>query len=166
MSFQDMILNGLTNLQSDGDLRGALQHIINSGVGHVNEQGGWLPPVDIVDTKNNLYVYIELPGVSDESIGVDFFNNKLSISGEKIKRYVAPPFKHEMIYGKFNRKIILPMSVTNQENVNVKYENGVLTLLIDKKKEEHNRFRIGIDHSGSTLPVSQKSFVPDVQKID
>ena len=155
MSFQDIILNSLTNLQSDGDLRGALQHIINSGVGTLNEQSGWHPPVDIVDTKNNLYVYMELPGVSEESISVDFFNNTLSISGEKIKRYTSSPFKNELIYGKFNRKITLPISVTNQENVNVKYENGVLTLLIDKKKEEQNRFRIGINRSSSSseLPV-------------
>lgn len=140
-----MILNSLTNLQSDGDLRGAFQHIINSGVsGSPTDANGWHPPVDIVDTTNNMYVYVELPGVTENSIGVDFFNNKLSISGEKVKRYTTPALKNEIVYGRFTRKITLPISVTNKANVHVYYESGVLTLIIDKQKEELNRFHIGV----------------------
>lgn len=145
MSFQEMLLNSLTNLQSDGDLRGAFQSIINTGVPHTGDQTHWHPNVDIVDTQNNLYVYAELPGVVEDSISVDFFNNRLSISGNKIKKYSVPPTKHEITYGTFNRKIILPLSVTNQSNVIVKYRNGVLKLTIDKKKEEQNRFRLGVN---------------------
>jgi HSP20 family protein len=160
MSFQDMILTSLNNLQSDGDLRGAFQHIINAGIGGASgDQNGWHPPVDIVDTKNNMYVYIELPGVTEDSIGVDFFNNKLSISGEKLKRYTAPASKNEIVYGRFIRKITLPISVTNQDNVNVTYENGVLTLIIDKKKEAQNKFHIGITHSNVNK-------IPEVERVD
>jgi HSP20 family molecular chaperone IbpA len=143
MSFQDMIYTSLNNLQADGDLRGAFQHIINSGVGGPsNDPNGWHPPVDIVDTKNNMYVYMELPGVTETSIGVDFFNNKLSVTGEKLKRYTSSAVKNEIVYGRFIRKITLPISVTNQGNVTVSYENGILTLIIDKKKEEQNRFHL------------------------
>jgi HSP20 family molecular chaperone IbpA len=145
MSFQDMIFDSLNNLQSNGDLRGAFQHIINSGVGgHLNDHNGWHPSVDIVDTPNNMYVYIELPGVTESSIGVDFFNNKLSVSGEKLKRYTTNSIKNEIVYGRFVRKITLPISVTSQGNVNIKYGNGVLTLIIDKKKEGQNRFHLGV----------------------
>ena len=153
MSIQDILFNGLNNLQTDGDLRGALQQFVNSGVGQAGNYGGWHPTIDIVDTKNNLYVYLELPGVTEESISIDFFNNMLSISGEKIKRYTAPASKHEITYGKFDRKIILPLSVTNQENVLVNYENGVLTLTIDKKKESQNRFVIGVNSSNTPQEV-------------
>jgi HSP20 family protein len=147
MSFQDILLNSLSNLQSDGDLRGAFQHIINTGVSAPGSQGNWHPNVDIVDTKNNLYIYAELPGVDENSISVDFFNNKLSISGNKIKKYSAPPTQRESTYGKFDRKITIPLSVTNQNNVIVRYNNGVLKLTIDKKKEEQNRFRLGVNTS-------------------
>jgi HSP20 family protein len=146
MSFQDFILN---NLQADGDLRGVLHQLINSGI---PDQSQWVPPVDIVDTKNNLYVYVELPGVVENSISIDFFNNKLSISGEKIKRYSAPVSKREIVYGKFDRQIVLPISVTNQANVDVKYENGILILLIDKNKEEQNRFRLSVNR---VPPINQ-----------
>jgi HSP20 family protein len=143
MSFQDLILDGLTNLQNDGDLRGAFQHLINAGV----DNGGLHPCVDIVDTPDNLYVYMELPGVPSDSIDVDFFNNKVTISGQKIKRYTSPPTKNEIVYGKFERTFTLPSSVTNQENVNVTYTNGILTLTIDKKKEAINRFRMSVVNS-------------------
>jgi HSP20 family molecular chaperone IbpA len=151
MSFSDMIYNSLNNLQNDGDLRGALQNIINSGVGLSMDQKEWHPSIDIVDTNNNLYVYIELPGVIESSIDVDFFNNKLAISGEKLKRYTVASYKNEIVYGKFNRQITLPISVTNKDNVIVKYDNGVLTIIIDKSKEEQNRFHIGLNRGDESV---------------
>ena len=153
MSIQDLILNSLTNLQSNDDLRGAFQHIINSGVGQfavgsTDDQKGWHPSVDIIDTKNNIYVYVELPGIHENSISIDFFNNKLSISGEKIKKHTTHSYtklcKQEIVYGKFNRELTLPINVTNQKNVTINYENGILTLSIDKKKEEQNRFSMNL----------------------
>jgi HSP20 family molecular chaperone IbpA len=151
MSFQDLILTSLNNLQSDGDLRGAVQHIINSGI----DNTVWNPAVDIVDTNNNMYIYIELAGVTKSSIGVDFFNNKLSVTGEKLKRYTANPLKNEIVYGNFVRKITLPISVTNSDNVNIIYENGVLTLIVDKKKEEENRFHLGVSEKENVSKLDQ-----------
>jgi len=145
MSFQEMLLNGLTNLQSDGDFSGTLQQIMSGQ--YPDPSTGWYPNVDIVDTPNNLYIYMELPGVTESSISVDFFNNRLNVSGEKIKRYTTVASKHEIIYGKFVRRIVLPLSVTNPGNVIVNYDNGILSLTIDKKKELQNRFVIGVNHN-------------------
>jgi len=146
-SFQE-ILNGLTNIQSESDLLNTVQNVINSGAGPRTD-GRWSPCIDIVDTKNNLYVYIDVPGASESSICIDFFNNKLSVSGEKIKQYQSDTIKNEIIYGKFIRNIILPISVTKKDNVMTTYKNGVLTLVIDKKKEEQNKFSIGINSYNS-----------------
>ena len=142
MSIQDLLINGLGKIQSDGDLRGAFQHILNSGA--AGGPPGLQPSIDILETKNNLYVYVELPGVTESSVEVDFYNNKVAISGEKLKRYTEVPLKKEIVYGKFHRKIVLPISVTNQENVSVSYKNGVLLLAVDKQREEQNRFRMGV----------------------
>lgn len=146
MSIQDLLINGLGQIQSDGDLRGAFQHILNSGA--VGGTPGLQPAIDILETKNNLYVYVEFPGVTESSIDIDFYNNKVSISGEKLKRYTEVPLKKEIVYGKFHRKIDLPISVTNQENVTVSYKNGILLLTVDKQREEQNRFRMGLTTSG------------------
>jgi HSP20 family protein len=149
MSFQDMILTSLNNLQSDGDLRGAFQHLINSGITGSASEKCWHPPVDIVDTPNNMYIYVELPGVCKDSIDVDFFNNNLTITGEKLKMYKDEPIKNEIVYGHFTRKINVNISVTNKNHVNINYESGVLSVIIDKKKEEKNRFHIGITEKNS-----------------
>ena len=114
MSIQELILNSLTSLQSDGDLRGAIQHIINTGV-HTTGNESWHPNTDIIDTNEFLYIYMELPGVSDDSISVDCCNNKLSVSGNKINPYTSPSLsKREIVYGKFNRELLIPISVTSQ----------------------------------------------------
>ncbi len=140
-----MLLNSLTSIQNDRDLLGAIQNVMNSG--NVGGSDGVLNPyIDIVDTKKNLHIYMEIPGVSESSIIVDFFNNKLSISGEKTKCYSIPATKNEISYGKFIRCITLPISVTNKDNVNVKYNNGVLAVTINKKKEEKNRFSVGVSN--------------------
>jgi HSP20 family protein len=143
MSIQDLLFSSLNNLQTDDDLRGALQYIINSGVGQVNEQKEWQPSIDIVDVENNINIYIELPGVLEDSISIDFFNNRITVSGEKIKRYTTPSYKHEIVYGKFKRNIILPINVNNKDNVIVSCFFGVLTITINKK-EEQNGFRLGV----------------------
>lgn len=143
MSLHDMLLTGINNIQSNDELRGAFQHILGSA--------GLHPSVDVVDTPNNLYVYVEIPGVSEESITVDFFNTNLTVSGEKLKRYTAHPYKTEILYGKFTRKIMLPIGVTNQANVDVKYTNGILMLTVDKRREESNKFTVRLNNKVSEV---------------
>jgi len=137
MSLQDLLITGINQFQSNNDLQGAVQGMISSGAG-VNIL------VDVIDRKDNLYIYVDIPGVLASSVNIDFYNNNISISGEKIKKYNEVPFKKEIIYGQFNRKIVLPISVTNKENVIVSYNNGVLIITIDKQKESQNKFRINM----------------------
>lgn len=151
MSLQTILLNSLKNLQSNGTFENALQNMITSGNSNIQTQGDWYPLVDMVDTKNNFYIYMELPGVVEDSISIDFFNNRVEISGEKVKKYTDDPSKHEITkreitYGKFKRNIILPLVITNKKNVSVQYKNGVLKMTVDKIKEQQNRFRIGVTH--------------------
>ena len=143
MSFQDFILNGLSSLQKDEtDLRGVLQEVLNT-----SNLKLWFPLIDIINTEDIYYVYVELPGVKEDSILVDFINNNLIISGEKNKKINEQHYiKNEIGYGKFNRKILLPMNVMDKNNVIIKYENGLLSILIDKKKEKTNTFSMKISN--------------------
>ena len=99
----------------------------------------WRPAVDIVDAKDTLNVYIDLPAIDKNSIDLDFYNNRLHLKGNRVKPYTSHP-RHEITYGKFSRDIILPVSVTNKENVSVLYKDGVLKIVVDKMKESQNRF--------------------------
>ena len=140
MSLQDFIMNGINSMNSPDDLVGAIQSVMNKN--QCNEK--WIPRIDMVDDNNKLYLYVDLPG-DIENINVDFFNNNLSISGKKIRKYSGVSIKNEIVYGLFNRHIILPISITDKKNVVMKYKNGMLVITIDKQKEEKNKFNITID---------------------
>ena len=139
MSLQDFIMNGINSMNSPDDLVGAIQSVMNKN--QCNEK--WIPRIDMVDDNNKLYLYVECPDI--ENISVDFFNNNLNISGKKIKKYSGVAIKNEIVYGLFNRHIILPISITDKKNVVMKYKNGMLVITIDKQKEEKNKFNITID---------------------
>ena len=141
MSLQDFIMNGINSMNSPDDLVGAIQSVMNKN--QCNEK--WIPRIDMVDDNNKLYLYVECADI--ENISVDFFNNNLSISGKKIKKYSGVAIKNEIVYGLFNRHIILPISITDKKNVVMKYKNGMLVITIDKQKEEKYKFNITIDES-------------------
>lgn len=97
----------------------------------------WSPAVDIYDSKDNLLVKADLPGLSKEEIDVSVDHDTLIIKGEKKKESEVKEenyFKTERFYGSFYRTIRLPSDV-NSEKVEAKYQDGVLTLVLPKKEE-------------------------------
>lgn len=98
-------------------------------------------PIDVVNEEKTIYIYAEIPGVSKESINIDFFNNKLTISVEKVKPYENPEVK-EIKFGTFERTLTLPICITKREAVSVSYSNGILKVKINKLVEEENKFSV------------------------
>jgi len=49
----------------------------------VVEARGWLPPMDMIDQKDEVLIKAELPGVIKEDIRVSVSGNTLSIEGER-----------------------------------------------------------------------------------
>lgn len=147
MSIQNIILSSLANLHTDdGDLRGALNQILNI------KNGSWVPIIDITENKDILTLYVELPGIHTD-IKVQFHNNKLTISGNKQKIYSTTDvsIKNEIGYGKYSRNVILPIYIYNKKNVSTTYEDGILFIKINKKNEESNQFVINIGSENKSL---------------
>ena len=98
-------------------------------------------------SATRITVYAEMPGFDEDGVEVDFFNNKMNVCGVKHKPVLLDGENsvHSNIkYGRFSCSVNLPVSVTNQENVNTIYENGVLTVIINLAQEEKNRFKINL----------------------
>jgi HSP20 family protein len=112
----------------------------------INMNEIWSPAIDLVENTENIYVYINIPGVKSDTINVDFFNNRIVVKGERAKPYVEDftVRKNEIIYGKFERTVILPISVTSRESVTVNSKDGILVIKINKTNEETNRFSINV----------------------
>ena len=106
----------------------------------------WKPQIDIIETESNVIIFASVPGIDENDIDIDFFNNCIFIKGErKCPSLISEEIlkrKQEIFYGTFERKILIPFSVTSNESVSLKMENGFLIININKKMELTNRFTL------------------------
>ena len=97
----------------------------------------WLPSVDISETKDNLVVKAELPGLEAKDIDVSISGDVLTIRGEK-KKEEEKKDEHfhyrERYAGSFQRSLRLPAGVRSDE-VEAAFKNGVLNITIPKAEE-------------------------------
>jgi len=100
-------------------------------------EGAWSPAIDVYDSKDNLLVKADMPGMKKDEIEVSVHDNILIIKGEKKaekedkgKDYL----KQERFYGSFNRAITLPVGVDSGK-ITASYKDGVLELSLPKKEE-------------------------------
>jgi HSP20 family protein len=97
----------------------------------------WAPPVDILETENELVLKADVPDVDLKDIDIQVENGTLTLKGERKfeKREGAKEGYHriERSYGSFVRCFSLPETV-DTEKVAAEYTNGVLTVTLQKKE--------------------------------
>ena len=94
----------------------------------------WAPAMDMYETKDDLYVQVELPGVKEKDVQVSFTNDVLTVKGERAQQQeVRDDDSHrlERWFGKFERSIELPMAV-QADKVKATYRDGVLEIKLPK----------------------------------
>jgi HSP20 family protein len=118
------------------------------------------PDADVVETENEIRVTLEMPGMKADDLDLDLENNVLTIRGEKMEERSESDEQQtwhlsERRYGQFSRSFILPRDV-EQEQIEARFENGVLTVDIPKS-EQAKRRRIEIGGDSKTRKVEAKS---------
>jgi HSP20 family protein len=96
----------------------------------------WAPPVDILETENEVVLKADLPDVKLEDIDVRLENGTLTLKGErKFEKAENGKGYHriERGYGAFARVFTLPDTLDG-ERVRADYKNGVLTVTLPKKE--------------------------------
>ena len=96
--------------------------------------GTWLPPVEIFETDEALYLRAELPGVSEKDIDLQVENGVLTLRGEKKReKELGNENVHraERFYGTFVRTFALPTTV-DTEKIRASYKDGVLEVILPK----------------------------------
>ena len=99
--------------------------------------GEWAPSVDVSETKNEVLIKAELPGLEAKDIDVNISGDLLSIKGEKKKEEEEKDEHHhyvERYYGTFERSLKLPFSVKT-EKAEATFDKGVLKIKIPKTEE-------------------------------
>ncbi|MDA3861119.1 MAG: Hsp20/alpha crystallin family protein [Melioribacteraceae bacterium] len=96
------------------------------------------PKFDVSEKGNQLIIDAEIPGVNKEDFKITLQDNILTIQGEKKNASEENERKYfitERSYGSFNKSFTLPEEV-DSDKVNAKFNNGVLSIILDKVAEQ------------------------------
>jgi len=99
--------------------------------------GSFVPPVDIYEDEHNLVVKLEVPGVNEENLDVQWENNTLTVKGErKFEKEEKEENFHriERRYGSFVRTFRLPNTVDG-EKCEANYDKGILKITLPKRAD-------------------------------
>jgi HSP20 family protein len=99
------------------------------------------PAVDIFEDEDGIHVQTDLAGVKPEDIKVEVENNVLTISGQRRMEHEDKRdgyHRVERYYGSFTRSFALSDEVSREE-IDAKFENGVLTLKLPKRPAARKR---------------------------
>jgi len=102
--------------------------------GDLTVRRNWDPAFEIRETKDQVILEAELPGLSKKDIDVSFKDGVLTVSGERQEREVTENETvhcSEQRYGKFVRSFSLPGEV-DEDKVEAKYNDGILSITLTK----------------------------------
>ena len=122
-----------------------------------------IPQINASETDKELRITAELPGVSENDIDVTVDDDLLTIRAEKkVERKDEKENYHfvERSYGVFQRSLRLPFSV-EPEQVQARFENGVLTVTLPKLQGEQHARKIAVQKGGNGQPDQQAQAAQD-----
>ena len=103
----------------------------------LREFSNYVPAVNVSEDENVYNVELSAPGFKKEDFKIELDNKTLTISGEQKeeKEEKEKTFRRkEFNYGSFRRSFSLPETV-NDQNIDAKYDNGILKVRLPKKEE-------------------------------
>jgi len=115
--------------------------------------GAWMPPVDIVETKDKIALNIELPGFRENQVDLTIEDGVLTVKGErKLEKRSNEENYHriERAYGSFVRSFTLPTAV-EQNQISANFADGILHVEMPKREEtkpKQIRIRAGSGDDG------------------
>jgi len=97
----------------------------------------WMPVVDMYETKDDLILNFELPGVREKDVSLSITGDLLTVKGERsfdqeLKNDNS--YHVERAYGKFERSVELPVPV-QADRAKATYRDGVLEVRLPKAAE-------------------------------
>jgi len=97
----------------------------------------FMPQVDIKETRKDIQVTAELPGMDEKDIDVSLHEGTLIVKGEKKSEHEDKKEGYQRIersYGSFYRAIRLPDDI-DEEKIKANYRKGVLKITVPKAEK-------------------------------
>ena len=110
--------------------------------------GAFIPPVDVCETADTVFIRIELPGVRVNEIKIALNSHKIKICGEKKRR----PTRQRMVshlcsernYGQFSRVVPLRWTISVKDS-KAEFKDGVLLIYLPKLQDRRgSEYRVPI----------------------
>jgi HSP20 family protein len=123
------------------DIQGQMNRFFDNLLGRPSPMAGmermWAPAVDMYETKDELIVAVELPGLNQKDIHLSITGDTLTVRGERQRSHEVTQdsyYRGERWWGKFERTLPLPIPV-EAGKVKAAYRDGVLTITLPKADE-------------------------------
>jgi HSP20 family protein len=133
----------MASLQND------MSRLMNGILGAANGNGDtrtWIPPVDVWETDDEVVYALDLPGMSEDELSIEFEEGSLTVSGTRARKDEVSKdslYRYERRFGSFSRTIGLPQGVTD-DSVKAEYKDGVLEVRVTKPEQpKPRRIQIG-----------------------
>ena len=97
----------------------------------------FVPGIDVSETKNEIRVKVDLPGLTEKDVEVNLSGDVLSIKGERKEESEEKDenyYRKERMYGSFLRQIQIPKKIKTDQ-VKAKFKNGVLHVILPKAED-------------------------------
>jgi len=101
----------------------------------------FVPDADVYEETDTITLVVDLPGVDEESVDVQFDENQLSVSAKAEKKEFKSDYKiqHTEYYtGDFKRTWVVKESI-DPERIDAQIKDGVLTLKLQKLQKNSSK---------------------------
>lgn len=138
-------LSGLYSSLQD-EINDVFENFFNSktaiGKNEMNE--AFVPAIDIVENEKSYVVSVELPGLKEDEIELQVDSGHLVLKGEREQKHQEKSetvLVNETSYGSFYRSFPLPDNVDADEQYSANLENGILSIVLPKKKDSKSKIK-------------------------
>ncbi len=100
----------------------------------------FMPPVDIIEDANNLYIYADMPGADDKGVNITLENDVLTIEAQVAETSFGKRTATYTEYrdGDYHRAFTLNESF-DRDRIEARIKNGVLSVVLPKSEAVKTR---------------------------
>ncbi len=134
--FKIKVHNGLDQLRQHA--RYILEDMTRMSDSMTMKGTGWIPSIDLYENSNAIFLVADAAGIDRKSLNITLEGGLMRIAGRRHCPWdISGKYYHvmEIEYGAFERIIRIPHEV-EQENIEARYEDGLILLIMPKKKNK------------------------------
>jgi HSP20 family protein len=128
-------------------LQNEMSRLMNTFAGGDGETSrSWVPALDVWETEGEIVYALDLPGIAEDDISIEFEDGSLTVTAERERRNEVPDdklYRYERRFGTYTRTFGLPQGVA-EDQIKAECHNGVLEIHVAKPEQaKPRRIQIG-----------------------